>query len=78
MKKDLYHTNIGNHTFAALNAHEDYEVINTGMEEVMNQINALIAKPQIKIDDTTYTLEIILGGDYKVCSHTDVSVDKYI
>ena len=59
---------IGNHTFAALNAHEDYEVISTGMEEIMNQINALIAKPQIKIDGVFYTLEIVLGGDYKVCS----------
>ena len=49
-----------------MNAHEDYEVISTGMEEVMNQINALIAKPQIEIDDVLYTLEIVLGGDYKV------------
>ena len=56
----------GNHTSAAMNAHEDYEVISTGMEEVMNQINALIAKPQIEIDDVLYTLEIVLGGDYKV------------
>ena len=38
------------------------------MEEIMNQINALIAKPQIKIDGVFYTLEIVLGGDYKVCS----------
>ena len=48
-----------------MNAHEYYEVISTGME-VMNQINALIAKPQIEIDDVLYTLEIVLGGDYKV------------
>ena len=52
--------------------HVKTEVISTGMEEVMNRINALIAQPQIEIDDVLYTLETVLGGDYKVT----ISLDK--
>lgn len=37
------------------------------MNDVMKSINNLVAKPEIKISDKIYTLDIIMGSDYKVC-----------
>ena len=57
---------IGNHTFAAINAQEKYDTLSSEMNEVMVSINNLIAEPKITISSITYSLDIILGSDYKV------------
>lgn len=58
---------IGNHTFAAINAQENYDTLSSDMNDVMKSINNLVAKPEIEIGDKIYTLDIIMGSDYKVC-----------
>ena len=59
----------GNHTFAAINAQENYDTLSGDMNDVMKSINNLIATPEIVIDDETYTLDIIMGSDYKVYTY---------
>lgn len=64
----MIYLHVGSHTFAVLNAQEDYESLSSGMKEVLNDINALIAKSTIAIDTTSesYCPEIVLSCDYKV------------
>lgn len=57
---------IGNHTFAGLKADESYENLSGGFGDVMAQLNSLIDNPVIEVNETKYTLEFFLGGDYKV------------
>lgn len=57
---------MGNHTFAAINAQEKYDILSSDMNDVMKSINDLIAKPDVTISDETYTQEIIMDSDYKV------------
>ena len=59
----------GNHTFAAMVAEESYSSISTGFKEVTESINSLLENPSITVNDTTFQLEIILGGDHKVRIH---------
>ena len=66
MRTCLTENTIGNHTFAAINAQEKYDILSSDMNDVMKSINDLIAKPEVTISDETYTLEIIMGSDYKV------------
>ena len=57
----------GNHTFAAINAQENYDTLSSDMNDVMKSINCLIAKPEVTISGDTYTMDIIMGSEYKVC-----------
>ena len=59
----------GNHTFAAINAQENYDTLSSDMNNVMKSINDLIATPKVIISEDTYTLDIIMGSDYKVRGH---------
>ena len=43
--------------------------LSSEMNYVMKIINDLIAAPEINISDETYTLDIIMGSDYKVNGH---------
>ena len=61
-----YTTITGNHTFAAINAQEKYDTLSSDMNEVMTSINNLIVEPKITISGETYTLDIMMGSDYKV------------
>ena len=71
MNEDLsFILTTGNHTFAAMVAEESYSSINTGFKEVTESINSLLENPAITVNDTTFQLEIILGGDYKVRIYT--------
>ena len=67
----LTENTIGKHTFAAINAQEKYDILSSDMNDVMKSINDLIAKPDVTISDETYSLEIIMDSDYKVCDVVD-------
>ena len=72
------HAHSGNHTFAAVCVQECYETLSVGLKVVMDSINAVIGTASITLDDITYQLEFILGGDLKVikpvetCSNTHI------
>ena len=72
------HAHSGNHTFAAVCVQECYETLSVGLKVVMDSINAVIGTSSITLDDITYQLEFILGGDLKVikpvetCSNTHI------
>ena len=59
----------GNHTFAAIRGEESYDVLSSGLQAPFDVTNALIRHPTITIDDQTYSLEVFIGSDYKVCNH---------
>ena len=59
-------TILGNHTFAAIRGKESYELLSTALSDLIRDINGVIKKGQIKVGDTTYQLNFLLGGDYKV------------
>ena len=40
--------------------------ISSEMNDVMKSINDLIVAPEINISNETYTLDVIMGSDYKV------------
>ena len=69
MLTENHHTCTGNHTFAAINAQENYDTLSSEMNDIMKSINDLIATPEINISDEIYTLDIIMGSDYKVNGH---------
>ena len=52
---------------SVIKAEETYENIAEGMRISLQQINALIAKPNIVIYDEVYDLEFFLCSDYKAC-----------
>ena len=61
---------LGNHTFAAVRATDEcYEVLDTALRPVFNEINALMRRKHIKVKDRDVVLEFYLGGDYKVHSY---------
>lgn len=57
---------IGTHTIAIVKGRETYETFKTGLKPVLDDINELLHNPVININDKSYTLDIFLGGDYKV------------
>ena len=61
----VYYT-IGNHTFAILSGNENYMILKEGFAPVLVEINDLINRPVLKLNDKIVDLSIILGGDYKV------------
>lgn len=60
------HIFIGNHTFAALKAEENYANIKSGMNEIIDTVDKLITDPNLIVNGVPYKLNILLGGDYKV------------
>ena len=42
-----YWNTTGNHTYAAINAQENYDTLSSDMNDVMKSINDLIAKPEV-------------------------------
>ena len=62
----LSYTCIGTYTFAVIHAMESYDALETGLKDVMAEINEVIHTPKITIDESEYVLDIFLGGDYKV------------
>ena len=57
---------LGNHTFAAIRGKESYELLSIAFSNLIQDINSVINKGQMKIGDTNYQLKFLLGGDYKV------------
>ena len=59
----------GNHTFAAVRGHESYDLLSSAFSHVFEEVNSVIEDPYIEIDGETWKLEIVAGGDYKVCMY---------
>ena len=55
----------GNHTFAVVNGSEKYETLKVSFKNVFVEINYLISKSVLIVDDQEIKLEFFLGGDYK-------------
>lgn len=45
---------------------ENYESIKNGFAPLIDEVNHVIEKGVIDIDNETYTLKFLMGGDYKV------------
>ena len=56
----------GNHTFAAVRADENYELIAAAFKEPIKEVNELLRVKQIMVGEVKVTLDFYLGGDYKV------------
>jgi len=54
------------HLVAVLKAPETYENISTGFNNVFQELNQLIAVPQLTVNDEVYKLKFYISCDYKV------------
>lgn len=68
---------LGNHTFAIISGHEDYQHLKNGFAPVLEDINALISQPTLHVNDQELQLSIVLGGDYKVSLIINVAFLNY-
>ena len=59
-------TSVGNHTFASVKGQEDYDFLKASFEPVWEEVGEVIAHPIIYIKEKQYSLDIVLGSDYKV------------
>ena len=57
---------IGNHTFAAVKASEDYMSLRDSLKPVFEELNSLLKEKRIKVHGKTVNLNIIFGSDLKV------------
>ena len=57
----------GNHTFAAIRGKESYQLVGT-LSVVIGEINSLVASESLAVLPGV-KVEVILGGDYKVCTY---------
>ena len=51
-----------------LRGSESYDLISKGFAPVLKEINELIEYKVIEVNDEIMELNIIFGGDYKVCN----------
>ena len=59
-------TSVGNHTFASVKGQEDYDFLKACFEPVWEEVGEVIAHPILYIREEQYSLDIVLGSDYKV------------
>ena len=57
---------IGNHTVGSVAGKEDYDVLKVSCKELFEEINDLVDKGEIEVDNNKIPLEFFLSGDYKV------------
>ena len=57
---------VGNHTFAAVRALEDYDTLATSLNPVLDDINKLLGAKEVIVCERIVKLNFYLGGDYKV------------
>ena len=50
-----------------LHGNESYDLISKGFAPVLKEINELIEYKVIEVNDEIMELNVIFGGDYKVC-----------
>ncbi len=62
----VLHQCTGNYTFAALKGSENYPLL-ASLMEVLQEMNSLLDDPYIAISGERMKLQILLGGDLKVC-----------
>lgn len=55
----------GNHTFAVISGNEDYNLLKDGLSPVLEEVNSLIERPVLSVNDEEVHLSFVLGGDYK-------------
>ena len=59
-------TSVGNHTFTSVKGQEDYDLLKACFEPVWEEVGEVIAHPILYIKEEQYSLDIVLGSDYKV------------
>ena len=59
-------TSVGNHTFSSVKGQEDYDFLKVCFEPVWEEVGEVIAHPILYIKEEQYSLDIVLGSDYKV------------
>ena len=57
---------IGTHSVGVLEGAESYEAIKNGFSPLLAEINTIINKGVIQVNDQLYPLTFVIGGDYKV------------
>ena len=57
---------IGTNTVGVLEGAENYEAIKNGFSPLLAEIDTIINKGVIQVNDQLYPLNFIIGGDYKV------------
>ena len=57
---------LGNHTFAIISGHENYDFLKQGLSPVLNEINTLIEKNAVNVNGEISDLNFVHGADYKV------------
>ncbi len=62
----ILHQSTGNHTFAAIKGSEGYPLLSS-LKDILKEMNSLLHDPYISISGERLKLQILLGGDLKVC-----------
>ena len=62
----IYFLCSGNHTFASIRGSESYELLKNAFKNVIAEINQVISDGSVMVEEKRYTLNFVLGGDYKV------------
>ena len=62
------HLSTGNHTYAVARGQESHEFLRDCFEPVWGDVVELLNNPVVCVDGTDYTLEVVCGSDYKVCT----------
>ena len=57
---------IGTHTLAVIRGEAKYETLKREFSPVLKEIKDTITNNQITVEDKSYSIKFILGGDYKV------------
>ena len=58
----------GNHTIAVVKGKEEYGSLKEALANFISDVNSLVEEGQVTVDGKTVSLELYLGGDYKVNS----------
>ena len=60
---------VGIHTFASVRGHETFEFLRDSLGLVWNEVAEVTSHPTLCVNDVQYSLQVVLGADYKVGMH---------
>lgn len=56
----------GNHTIAVVKGKEEYQLLNTSLANVINEVNSVCREGAVEVKGKKVKIQLYLGGDYKV------------
>ena len=57
---------VGHHTVAVIKGEECYKTLAESCSKIFKEVNDIVKDGFLKIDEVNITIEMYLGGDYKV------------